>query len=133
MIHKAITLFAAFLSLLSVLTMLGCARHHHAVAPYYEPSPGVRLPLDDAGESQRFLLTVTVDNTHFKLNEHIVSLPVLQTKLRQQVALHSNLEVVISASKGTEPLRFEQAMDAVQTANPATVLIATGPEHALKQ
>lgn len=131
--HKAITLFAAFLLLLSAVTLTGCARRHHAAAPYYEISPGVRLPLNDSGESQHLRLTVSVDNTHFKVDGQSVPLPILQAKLRQQVALHSNLEVVVSASKGTKSERFIEAMDAVQTANPATLLIATGPEHALKR
>jgi len=133
MTHKVTALFAASFLLLSMLTMPGCARHRHASAPYYEPSPGVRLPLNDTGESQHSRLTVSVDNTHFKVDGKTVSLPVLQAKLRQQVALHSNLEVVVSASKGTKSERFIEAMDAVQSANPATLLIATGPEHALKR
>ena len=125
------TIATGIILLLSVLTLPGCARRH-AAAPYYEPSPGVRLPLNNSGESPQPRLTVSLDNTHFKIDGHIVSLPMLQTELRQQVAQHSKLEVVVSASKGTRSDRFIEAMDAVQTANPATLLIASGPEHALQ-
>ncbi len=136
MTHKIMTLFAASLLLLSVLILPGCARRH-AAAPYYEPSPGVRLPLNDMGQSSLHRIVVSADSTGtlLKLNGQKMALPQFKAALRQQVVQHPRAAVIIAVSKKDEKfvLLYQEALNAAQEANPQELMISTTPAPTDKQ
>ena len=125
--HPITTIAATLVLLLSVLTLPGCA-HRHAAAPYYEISPGVRLPLNDMGENPRVHLVLSADDTGtwLKLNGQKMTMAQLKAALHQQIAQHPRAVVIISVSKdGKFVALFQQALNAAQEANPKELWITT--------
>ncbi len=129
--HQSIALFATSFLLLSGLTLTGCAHRHRAAAPYYEPSPGVRLPLSDMGENSLRRIVVSADSTgtSLKLNGQKMALPQFKAALRQQVIQYPRAAVIIAVSKKDEKfvLLYQEALNAAQEANPQQLMISVTP------
>ena len=128
-----IAIAAALVLLLSALTLPGCGHRHRAVAPYYEISPGVRLPLNNSGENPRVHLVLSADDTGtwLKLNGQKMTMAQLKAALHQQISQHPRAVMIISVSKdGKFVALFQQALNAAQEANPKELWITTTPTPA---